>query len=49
MQGRFLVRIRIFRIIGFSGFYQLVFDYKRSFVFVLAEFPVIAKNESWEK
>ena len=24
--GMFLVRIRIFRIIGFSGFYQFVFD-----------------------
>ena len=49
-KGRFLVRIRVYGIIGFSGFARRAsLTGKRSFVFVLSEFPVMAKIASWAK
>ena len=47
---RALVRIRIYGIIGFSGFSRRAFSAgKRSSIFVLAGFPVMAKSASRAK
>ena len=43
--GMYLVRIRIYGIIGFSEFFQSASSAGKR----LAEFPVIAKSASWAK
>ena len=43
----FFVRIRIFRIIGFSGFYSLVFDWQTLARIRLGGFYFMAKTASW--
>jgi len=45
--GRFLVRIRIYGIIGFTGFARRAsLTGKRSYLFVLAEFAVMRKAQA---
>ena len=41
LDGLAFVRIRIFRIMGFSGFYDLVFNQQ---ALVLTGFPIMAKS-----